>query len=66
MYDSYLGDGRVGFVAEPEGIETYWRACTQRRSYLPKIWNDAYLAAFAHTVHLQVVTLDKWLPSSKA
>jgi len=59
MYDDYLSDARVAFAAEPDSIETHWRAWTQRRSRSPKIWNDAYLAAFARAAQLQVVTFDK-------
>lgn len=59
LYDAILSDPRVVFAEEPEGIEDQWRAFTQRRSFSPKVWSDAYLAAFARTGSLELVTFDK-------
>jgi toxin-antitoxin system PIN domain toxin len=58
-YDQFLSDPRVGFAAEPADTEVHWRAFTQSRSFSPKIWNDAYLAAFALAGGLQLVTFDR-------
>lgn len=58
MYDTILEDPRVAYVDEPESVETYWRAYTQGESFTPKLWNDAYLAAFAQAAQLEVVTFD--------
>ena len=59
MYDALRLDPRVAFSAEPPGVETYWRAYTQRESFSPKVWSDAFLAAFARAGNLQVVTFDQ-------
>ena len=59
MYDTIMSDPRVAFAEEPEGIEARWRAFTQRRSFSPKVWSDAYLAAFATAASLELVTFDK-------
>jgi hypothetical protein len=56
MYDTILRDRWVVFAEEPEGVEIYWRAFTQRRSFSPKLWGDAYLAAFARAASLDLVT----------
>jgi toxin-antitoxin system PIN domain toxin len=61
LYDRILSDPRIVFAAEPDGIEDEWRAFTQRRTFSPKVWNDAYLAAFAKCGDLEVVTFDKGL-----
>src|SRR5687768_4473075 len=46
-YDSFLADPRVGFADEPAGIEAVWRSNTQGLAFSPKVWTDAYPAAFA-------------------
>lgn len=58
-YDLYLSDPRVSFAEEPAHIEIHWRTYTQSRSFSPKVWNDAYLAAFALAGGLELVTFDK-------
>ncbi len=59
LYDEMLQDPQIVFVSEPVGIESHWRQYTQRRSFSPKVWNDAYLAAFARAAGLELVTFDK-------
>lgn len=59
LYDAFLGDSRIGFAAEPEGLETPWRGYTQGPSFTPQVWSDAYLAAFALASGLELVTFDK-------
>jgi toxin-antitoxin system PIN domain toxin len=59
MYDKMLSDPRIAFADEPEGLEVIWREYTHRRSFLPKVWGDAYLAAFARAASLELVTFDK-------
>jgi uncharacterized protein len=66
MYDRILSDPRIAFADEPEGIEAHWRAFTQRKSYSPKVWGDAYLAAFGQAASLEVITLDKGFTEYKA
>jgi toxin-antitoxin system PIN domain toxin len=58
-YDVYGSDPRVSFADEPANIEPTWRDYTERRVFSPKVWNDAYLAAFARTAGLELVTFDK-------
>ncbi len=58
-YDRLLEDGRVYFIREPEGLEEEWRVCTRKRGYSHKVWSDAYLAAFAQTANLAIVTFDQ-------
>jgi len=58
-YDVYLSDPRASFANEPAGLENHWRSFTQGQSFSPKVWNDAYLAAFALAGQLQLVTFDK-------
>jgi toxin-antitoxin system PIN domain toxin len=59
LYDKTLSDYRVAYCEEPAGLETVWRKLTTGRSFSPKLWNDAYLAAFAETAAFEVVTFDR-------
>jgi len=59
VYEELINDERVAFAEEPKDIETAWRNFTQRRSFSTKIWADAYLAAFAKTANLELITFDK-------
>ena len=54
-------DVRIAYADEPVGLEVVWRSFTQHRSFSPKVWNDAYLAAFAQTGGYQIVTFDQAL-----
>lgn len=58
-YEAVLADDRVIFVtAEPSGLESGWTAFAVRDSASPKLWMDAYLAAFATAGGYQMVTTD--------
>jgi toxin-antitoxin system PIN domain toxin len=65
LYDELFGDPRVVFAEEPANLETHWRGYTQRRSFSPKVWNDAYLAAFAKAAGFEVVSFDTGLAQYK-
>ena len=54
-----ISDPKVAFIDEPGGTEARWRSLTQATTLTPKVWNDAYLAAFAELAGLEVVTFDK-------
>lgn len=64
-YDRWLQDERIGFLDEPPEIEAAFRALTQRGQAAPKDWADSYLAAFAQSAQLTLVTFDQAF-SSKA
>jgi uncharacterized protein len=59
MFDRIFEDPRVRYGAEPVGIEQQWRALTQTPRFSPKVWNDAYLAAFAIAGDHEIVTFDR-------
>jgi uncharacterized protein len=58
-YDTLVSDIRVGFSLEPLGLDHLWRRMTSGETYSPKVWNDAYLAAFAVGSGYTLVTFDK-------
>lgn len=46
---------------EPRAIDTAFRVRSRAARSAPKIWSDPYLAAFAETASLTLVTFDKAL-----
>lgn len=59
VYRTMLGDERVLFAPEPFALEQEWQKLTMQNQPTPKIWTDAYLAAFARSAGMQLVTLDR-------
>lgn len=59
VYRTIVGDERIHFSPEPIGLEPEWRSLTAHDGPMPKIWTDAYLAAFARAGGMQMVTLDR-------
>ena len=59
VYDRWLRDDRVELLEEPFGLERRFRALTRSRQASPKAWGDAYIAAFAETSQLTLVTFDR-------
>ena len=59
VYDELLDDPRVVYSEEPAQIESIQRQITQRQVFSRKVWTDAYLAAFAQSAGLEVVTFNK-------
>lgn len=59
-YAAFAADDRVFLRAdEPRGLEDRWRALAERDTASPKLWMDAYLAAFALTAGYTLVTNDR-------
>lgn len=59
VYEAFTADDRIRFQAEePAGIESLWREFGGRSTAHPKIWMDAYLAAFALGAGYRMVTTD--------
>lgn len=58
-YEALLTDDRIIFQGnEPAGVEAVWKKLAVRGTASPKLWMDAYLAAFALTARYQMVTTD--------
>jgi toxin-antitoxin system PIN domain toxin len=59
-YEALLADDRVGFrVEEPAGLDVHWKRFALRGTASPKLWMDAYLAAFAVAGGYRLVTNDR-------
>ena len=58
-YEAFLSDDRIAFQAnEPVGAEPLWKQLAVRGTASPKLWMDAYLAAFALAGRYSMVTTD--------
>jgi uncharacterized protein len=58
-YQSVIDLPEVALVAEPPGIETAMRKITSSAQFRNADWTDAYLAAFAQSANLRLVSFDK-------
>jgi predicted nucleic acid-binding protein len=59
IYDRIGADERFVFRSEPAGLEPALRELTQADASAPKLWQDAYLAAFALASGYHLVTFDR-------
>jgi uncharacterized protein len=58
-YDRWMQDDRILFVEEPANLEPTFRELSRRSRSDPKIWADAYLAAFSMIEGMRFVTFDQ-------
>jgi hypothetical protein len=58
-YEGFLADARISWVEEPQDLESYWKKFAEKSTASPKLWMDAYLAAFAKAGGYQLVSTDK-------
>jgi toxin-antitoxin system PIN domain toxin len=59
LLESLLADKRIAWIPEPPGLDARWKALAARSTPSPKLWMDAYLAAFAILGKHQLVTTDR-------
>ncbi len=59
VIDSFMNDDRFGFAGEPAGVDEAWKSLAIRDTHSPKLWMDAWLAAFAMASGFEMVTTDK-------
>lgn len=60
LWRQLLKDERVRFTAtEPQGVDAAFERFTRGRAFTPRLWTDAYLAAYAHAGDLTMVTFDQ-------
>lgn len=58
VFDILMSDERFVFYVEPVDLEQHFRRYTASGRVSPKLWQDAYLAAFAFATKLHLVTFD--------
>jgi toxin-antitoxin system PIN domain toxin len=56
--DGFMRHPAVAYRDEPQGISSLWPRMAKRTTASPRVWMDAYLAAFAITARLTMVTSD--------
>lgn len=61
VFDLWVATGQVAWADEPLGLEELLRTLTVGVTVSPKIWMDAYLAAWAEAGNLTLVTFDRAL-----
>jgi toxin-antitoxin system PIN domain toxin len=59
LMDHLLGDPRVRFLAEPQGLVSLWSAFSKKDDRSHLLWTDDYLAAFAHAASADLITFDR-------
>jgi uncharacterized protein len=60
-FDAFAQISGAKLIDEPHGIDPLFRRRTDRNDASTKQWADAYLAAFAETASLTLVTFDRAL-----
>jgi uncharacterized protein len=61
VYDRWVNSGLAVVAQDPAGLDAAMRQQTSHGLASPKVWADAYLAAFAEAGNLTLVTLDRAL-----
>ena len=59
VHDRLMDDDATGFAPEQPGLDGLWRQWAAIDTASPKVWMDAYLAAFAVSAGMRLVTFDK-------
>lgn len=59
IYDEMMSDERMASAEEPADIAAVRRSLTLRTTFAPNVWTDAYLAPFARSADIQLVTFDR-------
>lgn len=59
IFDTMMSDERFSFCAESSNVESHFRKLTDHIKNSHKLIQDAYLAAFALSMDMKVVTFDK-------
>jgi uncharacterized protein len=54
-----LWDVNAWMTEEPQGVEARWVQLAARPTASPRLWMDAYLAAFAQAAGCRLVTPDR-------
>ena len=59
VFEGMLAHDHISWIAEPKGLDAVWKQLGGGTKASPKLWMDAYLAAFAMVGGHQLVTTDK-------
>lgn len=59
LMDGLLASPMITFVNEPPGLDGVWRDLSSLQSASPKVWMDAFLAAFAIASGCRLASTDR-------
>lgn len=60
VYQTFTSDDRISLrISEPTGLDSLWQQISAGNRASPKLWMDAYLAAFAIAADCELVTIDQ-------
>jgi len=60
IWEQLVDSGYFCFAeVEPQGLETALKKFTSQKAYTPRLWTDAYLAAFACAGKYTMLTFDR-------
>jgi toxin-antitoxin system PIN domain toxin len=59
VMESFMEDDRIAFANEPADVGEVWKNLAIRDTHSPKLWMDAWLAAYAIASGFELVTTDK-------
>ena len=59
VYAQFRKDARIAFADEAAEVESTWRTLAVSNASSPKAWMVSYLAAFAITAGMRLVTIDR-------
>lgn len=60
LWRRLLEDERFHFTTvEPAGLDAFFERFTAGRAFSPRLWTDAYLAAYAQSAQATIVTFDR-------
>jgi predicted nucleic acid-binding protein len=59
MYESWRSKKGISLQPDPDGVEERLAHFVRLGIVIPRLWTDAYLAAFAISARLRLVTFDK-------
>ncbi len=58
-YEQLVWDERIQYIAEPDGMEMFWKMFSKKPDHSHLLWTDDYLAAFALKIEARIVTFDR-------
>ncbi len=59
VMDGLFEDRRMVLLSDPPELDQRLRESTMKIKYFPKVWSDAFLAAFALAAERRLVTFDQ-------
>lgn len=59
VYHQLMEDAAMGMMEEPRGMDENWQKWSSVSTASTKVWMDSYLAAFAVSSGMRLVTFDK-------